>query len=172
MSVRRRALLVDGYNVIRSTPPYQHIAEKDLDSARAALVSDVAAFAQGEWEAVVVFDGGGNPHSTGEGHQVAGITVVFSPYGTDADTVLESYSKRIRETGDEVLVVSSDAQLQWAVMGGSVTRRSAAGFSAELRAGASEWQGHNPAGKRRVTIEERLDPVTRDTLARWARGER
>ena len=35
-----RILIVDGYNVIRSTPPYRHMAEKDLDSARVALVSE------------------------------------------------------------------------------------------------------------------------------------
>lgn len=172
MTARHRSLLVDGYNVIRSTPPYQEMAERDLDSARAALVSDVAAFAHGEWSAVVVFDGGGNPHSTGESHDVAGISVIFSPFGTDADTVLESRAKALREAGDEVLVVTSDAQLQWAVMGGTVTRRSAAGFSAELRSGSTEWKGHNPAGSRRVPIEDRLDPVTRERLARWARGER
>ncbi len=40
-----RVLLVDGYNVIRQTPPYRELAEDDLESARAALVSDVAAYA-------------------------------------------------------------------------------------------------------------------------------
>jgi hypothetical protein len=54
-----RVLIVDGYNVIRSTPPYREIASQDLESARVALISDVAAYAAGEWDATVVFDGGG-----------------------------------------------------------------------------------------------------------------
>ena len=54
----RRVLLVDGYNVIRLTPPYRDLAQRDLDSARVALVSDVAAYAGDEWDATVVFDGG------------------------------------------------------------------------------------------------------------------
>ncbi len=33
----RRVLLVDGYNVIRLTPPYRDLADEDLDSARVAL---------------------------------------------------------------------------------------------------------------------------------------
>ena len=43
------------------TPPYRELADDDLDSARVALVSDVAAFACGEWDATVVFDGGAQP---------------------------------------------------------------------------------------------------------------
>jgi predicted RNA-binding protein with PIN domain len=80
-----RTLIVDGYNVIRRTPPYRQIAENDFDAARSALVSDVAAFAHGEWNATVVFDGHGNPHSDGLPHEVSGVTVVFSPFGVDAD---------------------------------------------------------------------------------------
>ena len=61
-----RTLIVDGYNVIRRTPPYRQLAEDDdFDAARTALVSDVAAFAHGEWRATVVFDGHANPHSDG-----------------------------------------------------------------------------------------------------------
>lgn len=167
----RPVLLVDGYNVIRAVPPYKQLSETDLDSARTALVSDVAAYAHGEFEATVVFDGGGNPHSTGEPHEVAGVTVIFSRHGFDADAVIESLSTRAREAGRDVSVVTSDAQMQWAVMGGTVTRQSAAGFSEELRAGASEWREHAPAGTKNLPISERLDPHTRDVLSRWARGE-
>ena len=74
----KRVLIVDGYNVIRLTPPYRELAGIDLESARAALVSDVAAYAAGEWDATVVFDGANNPHSTGEPHNVAGVRIVFS----------------------------------------------------------------------------------------------
>lgn len=169
---RRRLLIVDGYNVIRATPPYRELSDADLDAARTALVSDVAAYAHGEWEATVVFDGGANHHSTGEPHEIAGVTVIFSRFGADADTVIESLARRARDEQVEVSVVTSDAQLQWAVMGGAVTRQSAAGFSSELRDGATEWREHAPAGRRTTPLSDRLDPETRDTLARWARGER
>lgn len=167
----RPVLLVDGYNVIRLTPPYRDLAESDMDTARAALVSDVAAYASGDWEATVVFDGGANRNSTGQPHTTSGISVVFSRFGTDADTVIESLARRAREAGRSVEVVTSDAQTQWAVMGRGVVRRSSAEFAGDLRCEQSEWQSHSPAGPMRGALEDRLDPSIRETLARWARGQ-
>jgi predicted RNA-binding protein with PIN domain len=147
------------------------LASTDLDSARVALVSDVAAFAAGEWDATVVFDGGNNPHSTGEPHTTAGVTVVFSRFGTEADAVIESLSRKARESGRQVEVVTSDAQTQWAVFGKGVARRSSAEFAGELRADESGWREHTPHGKTRSPIEQRIDDDVRERLSRWARGE-
>lgn len=163
-------LIVDGYNVIRQTPPYSALAETDLDTARAALVSDVGAFAHGEWKATVVFDGHNNPASTGATHDVAGVTVIFSRFGTDADTVIESLGRASRERGDETTVVTSDAQTQWTVLGGRITRMSSAEFSGELRQGSREWAEHAPAGDMKGRLEDRIAADTKLRLWRWARG--
>lgn len=167
-----RSLIVDGYNVIRLTPPYRQLAERgDMDAARVALISDVAAFADREYLATVVFDGGANPHSDGMPHEMLGVTVVFSAYGTEADSVIEGLAARARARGDEAVVVTSDAQTQWAVMGGTVTRRSSGEFAADLRSADEEWREHAPAGSARVRVEDAVDPSVRATLERWARGE-
>jgi len=165
-----KRLIVDGYNVIGRASAYGALAENDLDAARAALVSDVAAFAHGEYAALVVFDGGGNPHSTGQAHDIAGVEVVFSSFGVDADTVIERETRAARELGDDVTVVTSDAQLQWTVMGGSTVRMSADEFSRELSDGSGEWREHAPSGSAKGTLDERIDPEVRDVLSRWARG--
>lgn len=167
-----RTLIVDGYNVIRATPPYQHLAESDdVEAARVALVSDVAAFASGQWDATVVFDGGGNPTSDGLMHDMAGVHVVFSRFGTDADALIERLSRTARERADEVVVVTSDAQLQWTVMGSGVVRMSAPGFGEELRCDRDAWGEHTPAGSSRGLLEDRIPADIRETLARWARGQ-
>jgi predicted RNA-binding protein with PIN domain len=166
-----RELIVDGYNVIRQTPPYSHLAEEvDLDAARAALVSDVAAFAHGDWRATVVFDGHGNPQSQGLPHEVSGVAVIFSRFGTDADSVIEGLARAARERGCEATVVTSDAQTQWTVLGGTVARMSSAEFSGELKAGSREWEEHAPAGSMKSPVEDRLDADTKRRLWRWARG--
>ncbi len=165
-----RTLIVDGYNVIRQTPPYKQIAENDLEASRVALVSDVAAFAQAEYRATVVFDGRLNPLSDGRAHSVSGVTVVFSRYGCEADAVIESLSRTAREAGEEVLVVTSDAQTQWTVMGGRVARMSSAEFGGELRADGAEWREHATAGNSKGRLEDRIDGETRARLARWALG--
>lgn len=165
-----KVLIVDGYNVIRLTPSYRELAGTDLESARAALVSDVAAYAAGEWDATIVFDGANNPHSTGQPHDVAGVRVVFSRYGQDADTVIEALSRRSREVGASVEVVTSDAQTQWAVFGRGVVRRSSPEFASELRDEEASWREHTPVGRTRTTLAEQVDPAVRERLSRWARG--
>ena len=69
------------------------------------------------FRATVVFDGHNNPGSDGRPHTIAGVTVIFSRYGCDADSVIESLSRTAREAGDDVVVVTSDAQTQWTVLG-------------------------------------------------------
>ena len=164
------ALLVDGYNVIRQTPPYCAMAAVDLDAARLALVSDVAAFAHGAYRATVVFDGHNNPRSNGASHHVAGIDVIFSRYGVEADTVIELLARTSREQGEPAIVVTSDAQMQWTVLGGSVTRMSSAEFAGELRSEGELWREHAPAGSIKGRLEDRIDAETRGRLSRWARG--
>lgn len=165
-----RALVVDGYNVLAASPRYRHLAEQDLESARAALVNDVVVFAVGSYRAVVVFDGAGNPASDGSPHHVPGAAVVFSPFGTDADAVIEALVHRHRDRGDEVVVVTSDAQTQWTVLGPGVSRMSAAEFVDGLEAESSVWEEYNPYGSTRQTLDSRIDPAVRAALSRWARG--
>ncbi|MDF1541774.1 MAG: NYN domain-containing protein [Anaerosomatales bacterium] len=166
-----RFLIVDGYNVMNAGEPYVSLAAEDLDAARARLVSDVAAYAHGEHAALVVFDGAKNPHSDGAPHVIAGVEVIFSPYLTDADSVIEQAASIRRSAGHEVTVVTSDAQTQWAVMGAGVTRMSSAELIAEIAGERAEHSDYTPSGNRRSTISERVDRGVSEVLARWARGE-
>ena len=152
-----RALLIDGYNLLLRSPEYASIAEEDLDAARAALVSDVAAYAVGSYDATIVFDGGGNRLSDGTPHHVCGVTVVFSAFGRDADSVVESLARAARERGEEVTVVTSDRQMRWAVSAGPVSHLSADTFACELSEGAAEWREHAPSGSTSGRLEDRID---------------
>ena len=166
------ALLIDGYNVIHATDRYSAIAERDLDTARAALISDVAAYVFGSHTATIVFDGAQNPESDGLPHQVAGVEVIFSAYGKDADSVIEELAGRFRAAGDDVLVVTSDSQMQWVVLGQGATRISSAQFVSDMSEGVSEMLEYTPSGQLRSTLDQRIDKATRDALSRWARGEK
>ena len=166
------SLIVDGYNVIQAADRYAVIAERDLDTARAILISDVSAYAFGSHDATVVFDGAKNPESDGTSHQVAGVEVIFSPYGKDADSIIEELPGRLGGAGDDVFVVTSDSQTQWVVLGQGATRVSSAQFVADLSEGASEMFEHTPSGEMRSTLDQRIDKATRDALARWARGKK
>jgi len=139
MKDRKRILIVDGFNVLRSGSRYKNISlsmpDYDHDwfnRAREMLINDVVHFSGREYRATIVFDGGGNEESTGEEQKVGGVNVVFSPAGSAADKVIEKLAHEGRENGYEVLVVTSDATIQDTVFGGGVDRMSADGFSQEV----------------------------------------
>lgn len=165
-----RALVIDGYNVLHVPGRYAELTERDLDAARLALINDVVAYAQDSYEAVVVFDGASNPRSDGSPHEVAGVTVVFSPYGRDADSVIEAEVARRRAAGQEVTIVTSDAQTQWVALGLDALRVSSARFVAMIEGHAEEGSEFSPAGSFKSTVGSRIDNETKDALSRWARG--
>ena len=100
------------------------------------------------------------------------MTVIFSRHGIDADSVIEKLSRTAREAGEDVVVVTSDAQMQWTVLGGRVARMSADEFGGEIKAEDAEWREHAPSGSSKGRLEDRLDAATRDRLSRWARGQK
>jgi hypothetical protein len=162
-----RAVVVDGYNVLRGSARYRRIVERDIDAARDRLVTDVASWAAEDLDAYVVFDGAANPLPDGTSTEVAGVRVMFSGHGVDADSVIEGIVAQRRRAGDEVLVVTSDAQTQWTTMGAGVVRMSAAEFGEEIVGAEREWneRARIPDATRRV--EDRIDPDVRDRLSAW-----
>ncbi|MBS3956648.1 MAG: NYN domain-containing protein [Clostridiales bacterium] len=170
---KRDVLIVDGYNVIRHAGgAYETLFAADPDSARTRLVADVAAFAHGEYRAIVVFDGAGNPYSDGVVHQVAGVDVIFSASGVDADTVIERLALEARGAGEKAVVVSSDTQTQWSVMGAGITRMPSSAFIEEVHRVREDSAEFNPSGSMRSTVSERIEPEVRERLSRWSRGHR
>lgn len=134
---RRKLLIVDGYNVLRSGSRYRTIAGPDytddaFNRARETLINDVVNYAGREWRAIIVFDGGKNKFSTGEGETIGGVRIMFSPAGSSADKVIEKLAHDARERMVETLVVTSDATIQDTVFGFGVDRMSANGFSHEM----------------------------------------
>ena len=166
-SDRQRVLVVDGYNVLRSGDYYHSVREQmpdygseSMNNAREALINDVAIFAGQDYQAVVVFDGGGNAFSDGQSSLIGRVEVVYSAAGVSADSVIEERVKQAKAGGAEVLVITSDAATQWTILGRQVSRMSAEGFCRELGQLQSEAQDNakwQPASK--FTLAERLDPA-------------
>ena len=166
---RKRVLIVDGYNVLRSGYRYRNITSPDythdaFNRARELLINDVTLFSGKEYRAVIVFDGYGNDYSTGEPTKVGGVEIVFSPKGQSADKVIETYAHDARDRGCEVMVVTSDATIQDTVFGGNVDRMSAAGFCHEMELYHKDvQQEEHPKASHKNTLQDRIDG---DTLAK------
>ena len=163
-------LVVDGYNVIFGTPRYKSLmdepGERDLDHdpferARELLVADVAAFAQGRYEPVIVFDAAGNVNPEHPELRRAGVRMIFSPTGVTADTVIERLVGECRRQMREVTVVTSDNTIRATVGGIPVTRISSAMLAHEIDVLDSEREvdiAERRHGK--LTVEDRLDAKT------------
>lgn len=165
---RKRRLIVDGFNVLRSGSRYKDVRGPNPDydhdwfnRAREMLVNDVAHYAGREWRASVVFDGGGNVESTGDPMMVGGVEVIFSAAGSTADRVIEKLAHEGRENGYEVLVVTSDASIQDTVFGLGVDRMSAEGFCIEIERYYYDAKlDESPQVAQKRTVAERIDAET------------
>jgi len=160
-----RRLIIDGNNLVRTAPRYAAVVERDFDTARAMLIADLGARAAEGQDVTVVFDGAGNPFSEGRPESIGGITVVFSPAGTDADSVIESLATAARAAGEEAEVVTSDSATRWASLGGSVIVTRAPAFARELEVDDAEWRSlRAEKGRGSATLADRLTGEVRARL--------
>lgn len=163
---RKKLLLVDGYNVLRSGFRYRQVTDPDytddtFNTAREMLINDVVNYAGNDWRAIIVFDGAKNAFSTGQAESVGGVRIMFSPAGQSADKVIEKLAHDARERQVETLVVTSDATIQDTVFGGGVDRMSADGFSREVGMYYEEARlDDTPKVAPKSTVASRIDAVT------------
>ena len=169
---RKKLLIVDGYNVLRSGSRYQRITEPDytddaFNKARETLINDVVSYAGHDSRAIIVFDGKDNQFSHGDVETIGGVQIMFSPAGQSADKVIEKLAYEAKERMIETLVITSDATIQDTVFGGGVDRMSANGFSREMEAYFDEVRLDNtPKIAYKNTISSRIPDDVRRQLIR------
>lgn len=167
---RKRLLIIDGYNVLRSGSRYKRIVLPDytddtFNAARERLINDVISYAGHDAQAIIVFDGKGNQYSRGEAESVGGVKVIFSPAGQIADRVIEKLAHDARERNVETMVVTSDSTIQDTVFGDGVDRMSAEGFCREISAYYDSIRSdEKPKVSRKNTIADRISPDVLERL--------
>lgn len=179
-------LVVDGYNVIHGTAHYQNLIDEvegagalaDVASlsrdpyggdpfglAREALLSDVAAYAQGSYDPVIVYDAAGNLSDERPDFSRAGVRVVFSRTGESGDTVIERLVTKARRANRDVLLVTSDNTIRFTVGGVPVTTVSSQLLATNIEAVRRDVAvSHEERSHMRMTMEDRLSPETRAKL--------
>ncbi len=163
-------LIVDGYNVIFKSPRYTELMDESNDGdpfilARQKLIADVATYAKGKYDAIVVFDAAGNFSPDRPNIPQAGIRVIFSKTGETADTVIERIATTARLQPRAVTVITSDSTIRATVGGIPVKRVSSDVLVADVDEITSNVDRIiNENVHQRMTIEDRLDPETRAKL--------
>ena len=172
----RELLVVDGYNVIFKSPRYlarmdESVEGDPFEQARDLLVADVAAYAKGRYEPVIVFDASGNVSPERPDLSRAGVRMVFSRAGESADTVIERLVTEQRMLPRAVTVVTSDRTIRATVGGVPVTRISSDVLVADVGALAVEYERANAERQtQHMRLEDRIDPAAREKLWRMLRG--
>ena len=172
----RELLVVDGYNVIYKSARYlarmDETADGDpFEQARDLLVADVAAYAKGRYEPVIVFDAAGNVSPERPDLSKAGVRMVFSPAGESADTVIERLVTEARLAPQAVTVVTSDNTIRATVGGIPVTRISSDVLVTNMDALDVEYrQANTERQTQHMRLEDRIDPAAREKLWRLLRG--
>lgn len=172
----RELLVVDGYNVIYKSARYlarmDETADGDpFEQARDLLVADVAAYAKGRYEPVIVFDAAGNVSPERPDLSKAGVRLVFSPAGESADAVIERLVTEQRLLPRAVTVVTSDRTIRATVGGVPVTRVSSDVLVTNMDALDAEYRQANAERQtQHMRLEDRIDPAAREKLWRLLRG--
>ena len=183
MPRRRPLMLVDGYNVIHATPRYEELVDaqtnpKALDTdpfvrAREALLADVAAYAKGAYEAVIVYDAADNLAPERPVYKSAGILQLFSETDQSADEVIEGLVTEARHAGRSVTLVTSDGTIRsTAGFGpGEVTCISSDLLVREMARDRVEAASvRAQAARTHLTLEDRIAPEQREKLWQLLRG--
>lgn len=132
-----------------------------FDRARELLVGDVAAFAQGRYDPVIVFDAAGNVNPDHPELRRAGVRLIFSPTNVSADTVIEKLVTECRQEEREVTVVTSDNTIRATVGGIPVTRISSSMLAHEIDVlDADREVSVTERTHTHMTVESRLDAET------------
>ena len=174
--VPRELLVVDGYNVIYKSERYMSRMDETaggdpFEQAREQLIADVAAYAKGRYEPVIVFDAAGNVSPERPDLSRAGVRLVFSPTGESADAVIERLVTEQRQLPRAVTVVTSDQTIRATVGGVPVTRVSSDVLVSDMGELAVEYERANAERQRpRMRVEDRIDPAVREKLWRMLRG--
>ncbi len=172
----RELLVVDGYNVIFKSARYlarmdEAVAGDPFEQARDLLVADVAAYAKGRYEPVIVFDAAGNVSPERPDLSKAGVRMVFSRTGESADAVIERLVTEQRLLPRAVTVVTSDRTIRATVGGVPVTRISSDVLVADVNQLAAEYERANAERQtQHMRLEDRIDPAAREKLWRMLRG--
>lgn len=101
-------IIIDGYNYIRQTD-LRRFENISLEKGRDELIRRLAVYKKARGHKItVVFDGIiGGSHSE-ERDRTAGISIIFSRRGETADEVIK---RIIRNSAEEIMVVSSDREV-------------------------------------------------------------
>ncbi len=114
--MRKRLVLVDGYNLIKNDPALSASEARSLESGRRALISRLlTSFDQHANDIIVVFDGSASPLPAPASERHGSVRVLFTRGGETADTLIKRLLAA-EPPGRQVVLLSDDRELREVVL--------------------------------------------------------
>jgi predicted RNA-binding protein with PIN domain len=153
--------LIDGYNVLHQLVGQRGVA--DLEDERGRLIDRIASYMGGTSDrAIIVFDSRTQVLQKTES-ATANVDIYFGSFSRSADSIIEREVYALN-TGESVVVVSSDYQLQQTILRPNVIRRSSRQFVDDLQEHTKRIAISPNCITMNHRIEDRVDPKTVDRL--------
>lgn len=176
--MKKRILIVDGYNVLNAWRPAQGMSARTLAEARedlAAQLMDYAGFS-GQ-KVILVYDAWQSERAVRTQESAGPLTVVYTHKNETADHYIERlcdrYAPRAELGQIEVRVATSDLVEQMVVLGRHATRLSARELLLEMaQTQRREKERIRSVPPARATLLERLPREVAGRLEAMRRGEK
>jgi predicted RNA-binding protein with PIN domain len=153
--------LIDGYNLLHQLLGRQTI--DDLEEERRRLIDRIASYMGGTSDrAIVVFDSRVQTLQKIES-ATARVEVYFGSFSRSADSIIEREVYALN-SGESVVVVTSDYQLQQTIFLPNVIRRSSRQFVGDLQEHTKRIAISQECITMGHRIEDRIDPSTAERL--------
>ena len=163
VTIKKKCVLVDGYNIIHSWEELKELASHQLDAARDKLIDLLSSYqAYKKCLLIVVFDAYKVKSHVGSQHYNGNIHIVFTKTAQTADEYIEKTAHELSKDY-QITVATSDALEQLIVFGQGAVRISAREFEREIKylhtSNTKEYQskqtgGHYPLQELRKLNEE------------------
>ena len=177
--VKRRLLIVDGYNVMNAWAGAMKGRNGDaISEARDKLITRLEDYAgySGQ-KMIVVFDAWQSDRTTRTVENTGVLEVVFTQHGETADHYIErlcdEYAREVEMDRLEIRVATSDSVEQTVVLGRGATRMSARELLYEIDAVRKEAHGvQKPMTvRKKSTVMDQLPEDIRQKLEALRRGK-
>jgi len=156
-----KVYLIDGYNLIHELSG--RAGDLDIEEERRRLIDRIASYMGGSSDrAIVVFDAHGQVLQKQES-ATKNVEVHFGSFSRTADAIIERETFKLSQ-GSNVVVVTSDYQLQQTTFRHNVIRQSSRQFAAELQDYTKRIAISSDCITMSHRIEDRVDRRTVDRL--------
>lgn len=168
--IKRKYLLVDGYNVINAWPELKRLSSINLEEARVALVDqliDIGAY-RGE-EVIVVFDAYAVKGKKVKEDKYKGVLIVYTKENQTADSYIEiRVEALLKNRSNFVRVVTSDWAEQQMVLGSGAVRVSPRELKMEVsNIKKTLRKKYHKVENERKFLEDALDKDVLEVLEKW-----